>query len=421
MIHHIWLDWIERLNTFSGDKRLYIFKGLPHNMTLNKFFLSFFCISLYLLSTMTVMASDMDYWPPWVTQTNTTSATINWHQATDDGGALLYASENYFNTHHSYEHLIYYPKGNTFQHIYLKGLQPGTSYLYWVRPSVLPTAFQNGCRFETMPLEGPFSFVVISDSHAYTYPDRFRVVADSIANESDILFILHGGDYAAHDDTEQFAMFFNVSSNMLSKYAIYPNIGNHEYHNASGGNNSPTDAQNYRWAFDMPLNYSFDCSGVKFIVLNSSDPTDHLPDSEDPRPSLELVEKEALWLEELLKDKSKGVFTIHHHPIWTEGSENQSKNLTPWEILYQKYNISANFAGHIHTYQHIQDGEIPYIVGANAGGEFVDMNGPYPSGYETGDTRELGYLKVTVDPAQNIATAKEIYVANVSSIPLKFQ
>lgn len=40
---------------------------------------------------------------------------------------------------------------------------------------------------------------------------------------------------------------------MLSKSAIFPTIGNHEYHNSSGGDNPPTAANNYHWAFEMPL------------------------------------------------------------------------------------------------------------------------------------------------------------------------
>lgn len=372
-------------------------------------FLSFVCIGPV------IATSSTDYWSPWVTKTTETSATINWHQATNESGVILFSNESYFNTTHSYDHTIPYSGENAFQHINLTGLQPDTVYRYWVQPSANPEVFLNGCRFQTMPGEGPFSFVVISDSHAYTYPDRFKVVADSIANESDILFILHGGDYAAHDDTNQFGVFFNVSANMLSKCTIYPSIGNHEYHDPTGGYKSPTNAQNYRWAFDMPLNYSFSCSGVRFIVLRSSDPATHTPGSDDPQPSLTLAQSESPWLENLLKLQNKGVFTIHHHPIWSEGSDKDIKNLTSWDILYQKYHISANFAGHRHSYQHLVEGGVPYMVGANAGGEFIDLNGPYPPGYISGYTRQLGYLKVTVDPEHNIATLNEIFVGYVHS------
>lgn len=47
-----------------------------------------------------------------------------------------------------------------------------------------------------MPLSGPFTFIVISDSHAQD--GRFKYVANAIAKyETDVLFILDGGDYAS--------------------------------------------------------------------------------------------------------------------------------------------------------------------------------------------------------------------------------
>jgi hypothetical protein len=56
---------------------------------------------------------------------------------------------------------------------------------------------------------------------------------------------------------------------------------------------------------------------------------------------------------------------------------------------------------------------IPYFVVANAGGGFSNLTPPYAEGWITGETRRLGYLRVTVDPANNTATATEIFVASV--------
>ena len=45
----------------------------------------------------------------------------------------------------------------------------------------------------------------------------------------------------------------------------------------------------------------------------------------------------------------------------------------------------------------------------------MNPDDPYPPGYQVGETRQLGYLKVTVDPANNTATAQEIFVAWVAT------
>jgi predicted phosphodiesterase len=264
-----------------------------------------------------------------------------------------------------------------------------------------------------MPLSGPFTFIVISDTHVQE--ERFKYVAAAIAkNETDVLFILDGGDYAGHDSEDLWAKYFEVADGMLAKFPIFTTIGNHEYHNSGG--DTPTDADQYHWSFDIPpngaLNYSFDCAGIRFIVLDSPDPLT----GEDPHTSLALAQSQAPWLEGLLKDNMAGVFTIHHHPIWDYFDSTNNPNLQPWEDLYHAYNISANFAGHTHTYQRYSVMGIPYFIVGNAGGAFADLiSDSIPVWYVKGITRNLGYLKVTVDPAKNTATAQEILVGYVDS------
>ena len=124
----------------------------------------------------------------------------------------------------------------TYQHVQLTGLEPDTSYIYRVKPSGNEDVFGNRF-FRTMPVSGPFTFIVISDSqegHNYTEWMRFKYVADAVANETDTLFILHGGDYAGHDSPDLWATYFKVADGMLAKSAIFTTIGNHEYHNYGG-------------------------------------------------------------------------------------------------------------------------------------------------------------------------------------------
>ena len=171
--------------------------------------------------------------------------------------------------------------------------------------------------FRTMPISGPFTFIVISDSqegHNYTEWMRFKYVADAVANETDVLFILHGGDYAGHDSVDLWDTYFEVADGMLAKNAIFTNIGNHEYHNASGGGNPPAAADQYHRSYDMPLNYSFDCAGTRFIILNTPDPQN--ANGDDPQTSLALAMSQESWLREQLDNNLAGTFTIHHHPIW---------------------------------------------------------------------------------------------------------
>ena len=165
-------------------------------------------------------------------------------------------------------------------------------------------------------------------------------------------------------------------------------------------------------AKDGALNYAFDCSDVRFVVLNSPDPTNS---GHDQDPTLAHTKSQAPWLEEQLKSTMSGTFTIHHHPIWDYGRATINPNLGPWETLYHKYAISANFAGHYHSYQRYLVMGIPYFIVANAGGGFIDLNPPHPVWYQYGATRQLGYLKVAVDPQNNTATAQEIFIGYVET------
>ena len=391
--------------------------------------LVFFCVVPAIAQT------SNDYWAPWVTKTTTNSTTINWRSEINESGKIYYATTSYFNLHHSFKNRKSVHTAAQYQHVQLTGLKPNTSYTYWVRPSGDKFAFGNRT-FRTFPISGPFTFIVVGDTREginYSETKRFKYVADAIANESNVLFVLHGGDFARFDYTPRWAIFFQCADRMLANTTFFPVIGNHEYHNRSNGNldeehytvcpehcfpcnncKPGTGAVNYKSAFDMPLNYSFDCAGVRFIVLNSPDPNSTCCD--DPHTSLNFSEAQAPWLEQLLKDNNEGVFTIHHHPIWDAGSTNNNSNLAPWDKLYHKYNISANFAGHTHNYQRYNISGIPYLVVGNGGapGDAVNNSTIYPNGKQVALDMQLGYLKVTVDPANNTATAWEVTVAKLS-------
>jgi acid phosphatase type 7 len=369
-----------------------------------------------------------NYWAPWVTKTTTNSTTINWRSEDNESGKIDYATTSYFYKHHSFKKTISAQTVAQYQHVQLTGLEPNTSYTYRVVPSGNASAFGNRT-FRTMPVSGPFTFVVVGDTREginYSETKRFKYVADAIANESDVLFVFHGGDFARFDYTPRWAIFFQCADRMLANSTFFPVIGNHEYHNRSNENldeehysgdencSGPTAAINYHSAFDMSLNYSFDCAGVRFIVLNSPDLNNSTCD--DPQTSLALAERQAPWLQQLLDSNTLGVFTMHHHPIWDYGRTTMNSNLGPWENLYHNYSISANFAGHTHNYQRYNIGGIPYFIVGNGGAPNDDINSsqPHPMGLESVLPMQLGYLKVSVDPANNTATAWEITVGKLT-------
>ncbi len=167
-------------------------------------------ILLFAFCIVPAIAQTFDYWSPWVTQTTTNSATINWRSDPNDSGEIYYDTTSYFKQHNSFEYMTPVPTAAQYQHVQLNGLEPNTSYTYWVKPSGNASAFSNRT-FQTMPVSGPFTFIVVGDTREgryYMETKRFKYVADAIANESNVLFILHLGDFARFDNDTRWAIFF---------------------------------------------------------------------------------------------------------------------------------------------------------------------------------------------------------------------
>ena len=150
---------------------------------------SLFCLVLILFYLFCIVSSSAetsdDYWAPWVTKTTINSAIINWKGASDGTGLIDYATSSFYNKHQRFERTTASLTTGDYQHVQLMGLEPDTLYIYRVKPSGNENVFSNRT-FRTMPVKGPFTFIVISDSqegHNYTEEMRFKYVADAIAKE----------------------------------------------------------------------------------------------------------------------------------------------------------------------------------------------------------------------------------------------
>ncbi len=367
--------------------------------------------------------SYSDYWSPWVTKTTTDNATINWRGRSDASGVVHYDNTDYYTTNHEFRYSISTTNDDRYQHVKIDRLDEDMSYTYQVK---LDDGHLFGVHsFRTMPESGPFKFIVISDpqeGHNYNLEDRFKYVAEAVAKEPDVAFVLCGGDYTRFDAVKGWCRFFQVALPMISKIAIFPTIGNHEYHKDGGA--KPTGADHYRWSFDVPLYYSFDCANIRFCVLASPDPNSAKKD--DPQTSRAYAESQAGWLYDQLNNQLAGNFTIQHDPIWNAGNNARDENLGVWDDYFRQFNISANFSGHRHNYQRFFVDGIPYFIVGTAGGACSKVDEPHPDGFIIGENRHLGYLRVYVDPEAGTARAEQVCIGYVTeddsgTLPVLFQ
>ena len=74
--------------------------------------------------------TSANYRSPWVTNTSTTSATINWRGESSGSGSIDYATSVYYAQHQSFDKRITSREIASYQHLEITGLTPNTCLLY---------------------------------------------------------------------------------------------------------------------------------------------------------------------------------------------------------------------------------------------------------------------------------------------------
>jgi len=220
----------------------------------------------------------------------------------------------------------------------LRGLEPGTTYLYAVG-SGSGDDWTEYREFTTAPAGVvPFSFIYMGD--AQNGLDRWgSLVHTAFRERPDAAFYLMAGDLvnrgAERDDWD--SLFFNARD-IYDRRPLVPVIGNHE---CQGGH--PTL---YLQLFALPTQgpreieperaYAFEYSNALFVVLDSNLPP----------------QSQAKWLEEVLStSKATWKFVSYHHPAYSSAPNRDNKDVREvWVPLFDKYHVDLALQGHDHAY-----------------------------------------------------------------------
>jgi acid phosphatase type 7 len=354
-------------------------------------------------------------WGPYITGTTETTTIINWKTEAETWGVVQYTTDDQFALHGQYQDFIIDPDLRQLHHVRLTGLEDAEEYRYriWmlgseVSPDSLPSQnvsdIENWLRmhaactrdfsFRTLGGES-FTFVVYGDSQEqspwFTQMDRHKLVADYIAREEELSFVVHLGDFTYDaDDLDGWYLFFEAAREMLANATIYPVMGNHE-------NNSPV----YYEIFGMPEHYSFQFSDQRFLVLNTNSQAD--------------FEAQKFWLQNQLSSASKWDFVFYHHPAYSSDSRNfdgWELSRRFWEDILVNASVSAVFSGHVHAYERYLVRGLNYFVVGTGGGLLTDLSLDVPQGHQNRLTKTLGYARVSVDSER--VTVDMLKVARIS-------
>ena len=339
-------------------------------------------------------------WGPYITRTTETGAAINWKTEGPTWGVVQYATEEQYTLHGGFENSVVDSEARQLHQVSLEDLEPAEAYRYrvWILgPDVRPDAFaaqagsdvalwlqRNGWTtreggFRTLGGDA-FTFIVYGDTQEqtpwFTQMDRHKLVADYIAQEEDVAFVVHLGDFTYDaDDVAGWDAFFEAAREMLANNTLYPVIGNHE-------NNSPV----YDEIFGMPQVYRFRSGAARFLVLDTNSWADY--------------EAQKRWLQDELSAPSQWDFVFYHHPAYSSDTRNYGGwelSRSYWEDVLVEAGVTAVFSGHVHAYERYRVRGLNHFVVGTGGGALADLSAEAPAGSQNRLAKTLGYARVTVD------------------------
>jgi hypothetical protein len=339
-----------------------------------------------------VVSEAVPLWGPYVTGTAMTAAVVNVKTTLATTVSVQYATEAYYTSSGSYNQTVTDNASTELHHVALSGLDPDTVYHYRVLYGGEGSA---DCHFRTFPSSGSFNFVVLSDTQdqlpLFSQSERFKLVADSIAAQPDVAFVLITGDLVNDgSDLACWDRFFDAGRQMLATTTIYTALGNHE-------DNDPL----YYEIFGLPAYYSFDCGNAHFAVLDSNLDTS----------------AQAAWLGGDLDSGKAWKFVGSHHPFYTSDPNHFGgyANLrAEWEAVFLSHGVDAVWNGHFHDYERYLEYGIHYMVIGTGGGPLYQLGEERYDGYQNGLQNSLAYAMVNVDSAGENATMDIVRVADVS-------
>jgi predicted phosphodiesterase len=354
-------------------------------------------------------------WGPYITGTTRTDTVVNWKTEESTWGVVQYATAEQHTLHGSYEDFVIDPGPRQLHKVRLTDLQPAEKYRYrvWILgsevsqdsfPSQTAADVEDWLRnhavgtrefgFTTLGRQS-FTFVVYGDSQEqypwFTQMDRHKLVADTIAREEGVSFVVHLGDFTYDADyVDGWDLFFEAGREMLANNTIYPVMGNHEEY-------SPI----YDEVFGVPQYYGFRSGEARFLVLDTNSRAD--------------LEAQRRWLQDELSSASKWDFVFYHHPAYTSDSRNYGGwelSREHWEDIFAGADVTAVFSGHVHAYERYLIRGLNYFVVGTGGGALTDLSPQIPAGSQNRLAKTLGYARVTVDSDE--VTVDFIKVARIS-------
>ncbi|MBL8046314.1 MAG: metallophosphoesterase [Anaerolineales bacterium] len=245
-------------------------------------------------------------------------------------------------------------------------------------PTPTPTATPVPC--DTQP--ATVRFAVIGDFGANT-PEEAAVA--TLVKSWGPQFIITTGDNSYPDSSTQTQLDTNVGQyywEYIYPYngtyttsvggpiapanynRFWPSAGNHDWYNT-------TDLAPYRAFFSLPNNeryYTFTAGPVAFFAVSSDGPE---PDG------ITAASVQGQWLQaQLAASNAPWQVVYFHHPPYSSGSVHGSTANLQWP--FKAWGADVILSGHVHNYERLNVGSLPYIVNGAGGAGLYGFAAPLP-------------------------------------------
>jgi predicted phosphodiesterase len=333
---------------------------------------------------------------PVVSGTNENSTVIRMISDTTCTLGVRYANDSYFSVSQNYDHEMFSPQSGRDHAIRITDLEPAKKYHYLV----------SGCgvqeidrTFSTYPVTGSCTFIVYGDTReqapVYNQTERHKLVADRIAQEKDVLFVINSGDLVTDStDAEEWSRFFDATEKLRSMTTFTAIPGNHD-----------TDRLLFRQLFGTDKTSFFDCGNTRIALLDSTD------------LSSMTLEDQAAWLTSAFGSYEGAKIVILHYPVYSSdekhygGWENIQRTLVP---AFQESGVRLVLNSHVHAFEQVKRDGITYITEGRGGAPAYPLNRTRIPGSVRAYENTLGYSRITVDPEAGMIRIDVIRVADVS-------
>ena len=342
-------------------------------------------------------------WGPILGTVTTDSAALTWKTVRQVGFDFSYSMAQIYDTTGQWDEILTYESHLGVAEIWLQDLLPGTTYrfqlVFYEGDAVYPTEVGT---FRTASA-GTRAFTFAVYGATASYPDRHKLVADTIARQTDVSLVIHAGGLVEYPSEERFANFLWAMSDLARTRPYLPVIGNHDRETGlyfdifalpKGGG-----LRNEQW-------WSFDYGHVHFIALDStlSDLTEEAA-----------MQEQTAWLKhDLSQVRDRMIVVFTSDPLYSASyaTGENARLLAMWEPLFCEYGVDIVFSSAVHCYEHIYVNGIHHVITGGGGAPLVPSSANVVQGTVFRRYGLLHYVVGTV--ADDVLQIQVIPVASVA-------